>query len=117
MEKKIILDTNFLLVPFQFGVDIFAEIERICQFNYKLYVLERSIDELKKINRPYAKAALDLIRAKRIDKIQTEEGNVDDLLVKEDAIVATQDKELIRRLKKTGKTVIQLRQKKYLIIK
>ena len=38
--KKILLDTNFLLIPFQFNVDIFAEINRIANSLNQLY--ERS---------------------------------------------------------------------------
>ncbi|MBW2991754.1 hypothetical protein KY345_00870 [Candidatus Woesearchaeota archaeon] len=30
--RKIILDTNFLLIPGQFKIDIFSEIRRICDF-------------------------------------------------------------------------------------
>jgi len=122
--KKIILDTNFLLIPYQFKVDIFEEIERTADFNYSLNVLDKTIDELNKIideqkgkHKEAAKLALSLIKNKNIKKIKTKEGLVDDLLLEQDAIVATQDKELINRLKQAKKKVIQLRQKKYLIIK
>ena len=47
--KKIILDTNFLLIPSQFNVDIFTEIDRICLFKYKLCVLDETINELNSI--------------------------------------------------------------------
>ena len=122
--KKIILDTNFLLIPYQFKVDIFEEIERTADFNYSLNVLDKTIDELNKIideqkgkHKEAAKLALSLIKNKNIKKIKTKEGLVDDLQLEQDAIVATQDKELINRLKQAKKKVIQLRQKKYLIIK
>ena len=46
---KIIIDTNFLLVPFQFRVDIFSEFERICNSNYKLCIYNGSIGELRNI--------------------------------------------------------------------
>ena len=45
--KKIILDTNFLLIPAQFKVDIFDEIDRIMIEKYQLFVLDKTIDELK----------------------------------------------------------------------
>ena len=35
--KKIILDTNFLITAIKFKVDIFTEINRICDFNYKIF--------------------------------------------------------------------------------
>ena len=44
---KIILDTNFLMIPAQFNVDIFSEIHRICDFKYELYIIDKTIDELR----------------------------------------------------------------------
>jgi rRNA-processing protein FCF1 len=120
--KKIILDTNFLLIPAQFRVDIFSEIERIADFNYDLCVLDKTIDELKKImdeqegkNKAAAKLALDLVKIKKLKILKTEEGYVDDLLQEQkEAIIATADQELIRKLKDKGIKIIRLRQKKYL---
>ena len=70
--KKIILDTNFLLILEQFKVDIFSEIDRISNFKYKLLVFDRILDELEKIvqsqRRKYGKAAklaLQLIKSKK----------------------------------------------------
>jgi hypothetical protein len=119
--KKIILDTNFLLIPAQFGVDIFDEISRICNFEYELLVLDKSIDELKKIvrtekgkNRAAAKLALALVKAKT-GLMKTKSGKgVDDLLVelsRKDCIIATQDRLLKRKLKTP---IIVLRQKRHL---
>ena len=34
---KVILDTNFLMIPYKFRVDIFSELTRVCNFSYKLY--------------------------------------------------------------------------------
>ena len=47
--KTVLLDTNFLLIPAQFKVDIFSEIDRICTFQYEIAVLDKTIDELNKI--------------------------------------------------------------------
>ncbi|MBU0627563.1 MAG: hypothetical protein KKC75_00090 [Nanoarchaeota archaeon] len=124
--KKIILDTNFLLIPVQFKVDIFSEIERVCLFRYKLYVVDKTIDELNKViekgnmkNKLAAKVALALIRQKKIDIIKTGEGKVDDLIVgllDKDYILATQDAELRKRALKKGNKVIFLRVKNYLVL-
>ena len=46
---KVLLDTNFLLIPANFRVDIFSEIDRICDFKYQIVVLDKTIDELNKI--------------------------------------------------------------------
>lgn len=121
---KIILDTNFLLIPAQFKVDIFSEIQRIADFKYQLYVLDKTIDELKKIikeqrgkHKAAAKLALALVKNKKVKTLKTTgDKYVDDLLVeqsKKGAIIATQDLGLKRRLKKP---YIFLRQKKYLAL-
>jgi uncharacterized protein len=121
---KIILDTNFLLIPYQFKVDIFSEIDRIITEAHILYVLDKTIDELHKIisdknqkqaDKQAAKLALALIQAKNIEIIKTHEDLfVDDLIVKQEGyIVATRDKNLKRRLKTK---IITLRAEKKLIL-
>ena len=47
MPIKIYLDTNFLLIPAQFKVDIFEEIERLMDKPYDLYVFDKSLKELE----------------------------------------------------------------------
>lgn len=122
--KKIILDTNFLLIPLQFKLDIFSELKRICNFNYKLYVFSKTIDELKGImekqsvrHKKAAQFGLKLIKLKNIGILKSEQEDVDSCIldsVGKDIIVATQDAVLKRRLKSKGGSVIILRQKKYL---
>lgn len=127
--KKIIFDTNFLLIPVQFKVDVFSEVDRICNFNYQLCILDKSINELENIvksqkgkSKRAAKIALQLIKTKNIKIISTKniEKNADDSIVeianKTEHIVATLDKELKKRLKQKGISLISLRQKKYLIL-
>ncbi len=119
--KKILVDTNFLLVPFQFKVDIFKEIDRIIDEKYEVFIIDKTIDELEKLikggkekERKAARMALQLIKKFNIKIINTQGDNVDDIIVKlkdKDTIVATMDKELKKRLKGD---VIVLRQKKYL---
>ena len=124
IQRRIILDTNFLLIPFQFRVDIFEEVKKIADFKYKLFVLDKTLDELVKIqkeqkgkNRAAAKLALQLIKKKDVKIIKTTEDKiVDDLLAqysRKGDIIATQDLGLKRRLKKP---YIILRQKKYLAL-
>jgi rRNA-processing protein FCF1 len=125
--KKIILDTNFLLIPIQFKLDIFSEIDRICLFKYKLYIIDKTIDELKEIiknqkgkHKLAAKIALQLIKKKNINKIKTKQGKVDDLILDsldKDTILATQDELLRKKALKKGTKLIVLRAKKYLILK
>ncbi|MBI2656465.1 DUF188 domain-containing protein [Candidatus Woesearchaeota archaeon] len=122
--KRIIIDTNFLIIPYKFRVDIFSEFSRICDFNYKLFIFEESINELEKImqnqrgiNKKAAQFALKLIKLKNIGIIKSNEKDVDGLILNdanEDDIIATQDIKLKQELLRKGVSVIMLRQKKYL---
>jgi len=120
----VVLDTNFLLIPYQFKVDIFSQIDRILTVKYEFFVLDKTIDELKKIikeqkgkDRDAARIALKLVAIKNIKAIKTRSGvRTDDAILelpqKGNFIVATQDKDLKRRLINQGTAVIILRQKK-----
>jgi len=113
---KIILDTNILLSKHK--IDIFSEISRICDFNYELCVLDKTLEELK--NKKGSKLALNLITAKRVGIIKTKmDKSVDDLILElvemeKSAIVVTQDIDLKRLLKEKGIKTITIRQNKYL---
>jgi uncharacterized protein len=122
---KIVLDTNFLLIPAQFNVDIFSEIERICDFSHQVCILEQSLDELNKIivqqtgkNKAAAKLALQLVKQKGLNTIRiSKKDSVDNILAnlpEMEYMVATQDIELKRRLKAKNIKIITLRNKKYL---
>lgn len=128
-SKKILLDTNFLLIPAVFKVDIFTELQRICDFKYKVYILDKSIKELQKIvekqkgkHREAAKLALILIKFKKTGIISTKSRkSVDDILYElagkgKDVIIATQDKKLRKKIKNKGGKAIILRKKQYLEI-
>lgn len=126
----IVLDTNFLMIPSSLGVDILSEIDRICDFRYDLAVVRQTIDELKKISelqsgkhKAAARLALQIIKNNNINIIETTcTTNADDAIISlleqkrvgAGFIVATQDKELKKRIKKKGCPLIVLRQKKYL---
>ncbi len=124
--KRIIIDTNFLLIPYQFKVDIFSEINRVCPFSYELYIVDKTIQELEKIvNKQTGKnkkaAALGMIfLGQRIKgRIKAGELTVDEAILKQASkskgcIVATQDAELKRKLKKKGVSLIVLKNKAYL---
>ncbi|HJN56803.1 MAG: nucleotide-binding protein [Candidatus Woesearchaeota archaeon] len=126
--QKILLDTNFLLIPVQFKVDIFSEIGRIIAFEFKLLVLDKTIEELKAIvenqkgkHKEAAKIALQLLKIKKVNIIKTESNKgTDDVIVdyakNERCFVATQDKDLKRRLVNQGNSVIILKQKQKLAV-
>ena len=124
-KKTVILDTNFLLIPAQFKVDIFSEIDRICPFAYETAVLDKTVDELNKIikeqkgkNRDAAKLALQLLKKKGLKIVPTaSEKYVDELLIEladKDNIIATQDIAVRKAVKLKSAKVIFLKSKKYL---
>ena len=126
--KLIVLDTNFLLIPSQCGVDIFAEIERIIPSAYQLCIVDKTMEELKAIKkreekkeRQAAKIACELVERYNIKIIKTaNESNADDAIVEFanpiTTIVATQDAALKRRLRQKQVPMLALRQKKYVIM-
>jgi len=121
---KIFLDTNFLMVPVKFGVDIFSELDRIIDERYELITVEPVVEELKKISEgkgkdaKAAKVGLELIKRKKIKVMKTKEKSADKSLIElsEGNAVATLDVELKKKLMKIGRKVIYLRAKKYLVL-
>lgn len=127
METKILLDTNFLLIPVEFRVDIFSELERLMDGKYKIYVLKQTIEELKNIqeqqkgkNRQAAKIALQLIENKKINILYIgSKKSVDEIIIEladKNYIIGTQDKLLRKKLKQKNAKLLTLRQKNHLII-
>ena len=121
--KKIILDTNFLMIPYQFKVDIFDEINRIVEEKYELITFDSVIKELKGLMKSKgkdaiaAKIGLELIKRKRIKIVKIKEKKTDDAILKlanENTIIATNDRLLIQRLKNRNIRIIYLRGRKHL---
>ncbi len=117
---RVVLDTNFIMVPFQFGVDIGPELDRILGFKYELCTTDSVMRELMLLSREKgrdgwaAKAALEL--AKNLVIIPVE-GSADDALLalaSKDTIICTNDKVLKEKIKRKGAPLIYLRQRKYL---
>ncbi len=100
-------------------IDLEKEIKRILDFPYKLFIMKGSREELNKIisqqnlkEGKVAKVALELI--KNMDIIDADGASVDERLIQvsgKDTIIATQDRELKKRLK--GQMIV-VRQKMYL---
>jgi hypothetical protein len=114
---KVIVDTNALMVPAQFRVDIFSELQRL---GYdEILVPKAVVNELERLSKVDSKTriaasiALSLLdRCKIVDV----NGNADDVIVKlakeEGAAVFTNDAGLRKRLP-AGRTVC-LRERKYI---
>ncbi len=123
MVHKIILDTNFIMIPAQLHVDIYSELQRICHFKYQVYVLDKSLEELDSIiklqrgrDKASARLAKAILEAQKPKTLKTtSEDYVDNILLGLDGyIIATQDRVLRSKLRKKGVKTIVLRQKKYL---
>lgn len=120
--KKIILDTNMLLVPVQFNVDIFDEIDRLIEGKYQIVTLDLVVNELKKMaksNSKDAKAAkvgLELIKNKKVKIVKSKIRNTDNAIIQlaNNNIVATNDKLLRQKLRNKNIKTIYLRNKKFL---
>ncbi len=112
----VILDTNFLLIPYQYKINIIKEIERLINEPYELVVPERVIWELKRMlktkkrSKFAARLALEMIEKNKI-KIIPSEGYVDDFIVnfckRNRCVVCTNDYNLKKRLK--GIRIISMR--------
>jgi len=123
--KKVILDTNFLTLPYQFKIDIFEEIKRVVQEDHEILTLDCVVEELKKIakgkgkNAIAARVALELMEKKGVKILRTKKRNTDKVILSisdENTIVATNDKELRGKLKDKKIKVLYLRSKKHLVI-
>ena len=121
MTRKVIIDTNGLMIPGLFGLDIFSELERL-GFD-TCFVPRASVMELEKIyatgrgkDKAAARIALALLeRCTIIEK----NGFVDDIimdLADKNTAVLTNDIELKKRLCSKGITTVYLREKTRLSI-
>ena len=127
MPIKVILDTNFLMIPFQFNLDIFQEIEYLLQKKVDFVVPSSVKSELTTISSrggegaPEASLALQLASRCRVVEVSLNPGEtVDDAIVKASqklsAVVATTDIELKKRLRDINIPVVYLRDKSKLEI-
>ncbi|MGV8140971.1 MAG: PIN domain-containing protein [Candidatus Woesearchaeota archaeon] len=124
---RVILDTNFLIIPMQFKVDIFTEIRRLVNEPHEICAYQGSIDELMDLSKgngkeaANAKTAIKLIKQKNLKTLPNsiDEKYADNLIlegVTSKDIVCTQDQALKRLLKSKHKGIrlIALKSKKYL---
>lgn len=119
---KVILDTNALMVPEQFRVEIFSELERLgyteclvpasvlAELRSLVVKAERGRDKLA------ARVALGLAeRCRVMDEADRDaDAAIERLAIAEKAAVFTNDRALKKRLSSNGITVIYLRQERYL---
>ena len=118
----VLLDSNFILVPLTLGIDIFQEIPRLMSRPIELVLLDavrRELEELARSSGPKlrrqissslqsAESGCRVVGASSVGK------SVDDLLVRvaleNHCLVATNDRDLKRKLRRLGVPVIFVRQ-------
>ena len=118
---RVILDTDFLINCADFGIDYATELRRICDFNFEMAIVDKTLDELDKVQEKkksparLAKTMLEKFGVKVINTAKNK--HVDALildLADKDTVVCTQDLELRNKLKEKGIKVVVVRQQKYL---
>ena len=129
MPVTVVIDTNFIVVPAQFGLDIFTEIEKLLERSVNFEMLSSVVSEIdtlaesaSRTEKRWFRIAKDFIhRCTIIDYVPVNKGlSVDDqildYLVETGYILATNDKELRRKARSRGRSVIMLRGKKRLML-
>lgn len=123
--KCILIDTNFFLAPFQLGVNIFSEFERIMNEPFELMTISSVKAELEKLvksgkgqDRSSAQLATQIARNIPVVEVA---GRGDDAIItyaknNKDVMVATNDAGLRKALKGIGVRTIFVRNRSKLEI-
>jgi len=125
---KVILDSSFLFIPSQFNIDIFEELAKVLNRRFEPIILSSTYKELQKIaetgsTKVRRQAAFALKFAQRCRQIEVEKGvgeSHDTVIVRAASemacCVATNDRELRKRLRRINVPVVYLRQKSHLAV-
>lgn len=123
-KLMVIADTSFLMTPGLYGVDIFAELDRLLEGDYELIAPRAVLNELEKLSKfgtPEERTAarIGLSLSSKL-KVLDSEGRTDDVILRlakeHKSAVGTIDFELRKKLRKEGITVIFLREKSHLAV-
>jgi rRNA-processing protein FCF1 len=119
VKARVLLDTNALLIPFQFGINIESELDRLLG-SYEILVPSSVSREIAGLaSDRYTKAAVRLCAKYRaVDCISapTVDDGILSLARKTRAIVVTCDRNLQRRLLSAGLKVVAMRGKNHLVL-
>jgi len=112
--KCVVLDSNALLMPFQFKVNVESEITRLLG-NVEIIVPSCVIDELTKLKVPEAKAARKYSERFSIVRSQAKgDSGVIEVAKARHGAVVTNDQELIKILRKLSIPAIRMRERQHL---
>jgi len=125
VKKNVVLDTSFLMKCAEWRIDVFSELDRVCDFSYAATYVPGVLDELKTLEakggktKQYVKIVHLFLKKATVLKT-VKKGLVDDVIVEYaknhvNSVVATHDSELKKRVKVLGRPVVYIRQKKYLV--
>jgi rRNA-processing protein FCF1 len=115
MRSDLLLDANFLVLPFQFNVEIFDEFERLVGAGYQVYTLDRTLNEALNLeDGKYHRLVHRLVDLKDIEVINARATeSVDEQLVtfgEEGFTICTNDTDVKRELHDRELPHIYLRQ-------
>ena len=115
--QAVVLDANALLLPFQFRVNLQAELRRLLG-EHEIFVPSPVLDELKGLSKsvPQARAALKLASRFQVYHLPGEADQaVVDAASRLKAVVVTNDAALLRRLRDARVPRIFLRSRTHLV--
>ena len=126
MPTKLLVDTNFLLIPVRFKVDIFTESQNAVNDVVEFYVSSRALDEIQ-ILKDRSKGAFvrELKLAEKLaenctvikdDSRTRVDQSLIDLATREGMMIGTADSELRQNARKASVKVVYQRQKRYLVL-
>jgi rRNA-processing protein FCF1 len=121
-QRPVVLDSNALMMQFQFHVDIESELNRILDFDYEIVVPDLVIDELTGIakessgkDQHEARMAIELAKDFQTREAPAEgDDGIVQLADELDAIVVTNDKILRARLRAKDIPNVHMRSKAFL---
>ena len=123
LSLPVILDTNFITIPAQFGIDIFTEAEILLERRLTFVLLQSVVQEieLRASDKKFqiTKALFDRCSIEEVNSSMNKLSVDDQLLeytISMNGILATNDKELRRKARKKGVPVLFLRGKKRLVL-
>lgn len=118
--RDVVLDTNFLLIPFRFRINIIRELDYLIEASHRYVISSRTLDELEKLGRSVgkdgmaARLALKMVQASGITVVK-DSAHVDDWIAAyargNNAIVCTNDRGLRKRLREMDIKVVTLKSK------
>ena len=116
--RAVVLDTNALMMPYQFGINIEKELNRLLGI-CRIIVPRTVVEEMEKLAEGggevgrAAKLGLSIIRKRGFRLVETENKGDDGVLetaIKMDAAILTNDKELKKKAKELRLPIIYLRE-------